>query len=69
MSENEAFLAMYAFLEEYYCRGKSDEIANLLSGLSLLQDGIMADAAMQEDWLDAVAKAKSGKVNASLYLS
>ena len=66
LSEKEAFLAMYAFLDAHYRRSPSDEIGSLLGSLSLLEDGQPADAAFLEDWRRAVENAKRGRVEASL---
>jgi len=56
LNENQAFQAMVLFLEEYYKRGKSDDIAMLLSSLILLEDGSTADPAMWGDWLQSIRK-------------
>ena len=56
LNENQAFQAMVLFLEEYYERGKSDDIAMLLSSLILLEDGSTADPAMWGDWLQSLRK-------------
>jgi hypothetical protein len=68
LTDKEAFLAMYSFLEAYYERGKSDDIGALLSGLSLLTDGGTADPGFWKDWLEAIGKAKHGSVDARLIL-
>lgn len=62
LSVREAYLCMVNFLEAYWERGErsSDDLANLLSGLPLLQDGLSSDPAMMSDWLDAV-RAVTGK--------
>jgi len=57
---------MYSFLENEYEMTKSDDIGNLLGGMSLLQDGGTADPAVKQDWEEAIKKAKTGEVNASL---
>ncbi|MBK7519238.1 MAG: hypothetical protein IPI75_03645 [Gammaproteobacteria bacterium] len=66
ISKEHAYLAMYAFLENYYSLTNSDDVGGLLSGLSLLSDGESADPASKSDWDEAVQKAISGKVNARL---
>jgi len=48
---------MYKFLDEYYKRGKSEDIAVLLGNLSLLDDGMSADPAMMEEWDEAYLEA------------
>ena len=55
---NQAYIAMYLFIEEQYQITKSDELAMMLSSMSLLQDGSTADPAMWEIWLEAVEKSK-----------
>ena len=67
-TDKEAFLAMYVFLEEYYKRTHSADVGGLLGGLSLLPDGGTTDPAAWRDWLQAIQKAKAGKVNAQLRL-
>jgi hypothetical protein len=39
MTPEQAYLAMFSFLEEHWRRGGSDELAMLLSSMSLLPDG------------------------------
>ena len=54
LSVKEAYRAMVAFLEAYYDRGKSEEIAVLLSSLAAGPDGRPMDPAHWRDWLTAV---------------
>nr|WP_320167305.1 hypothetical protein [uncultured Methylophaga sp.] len=68
ISKKEAYLAMYAFLDNYYSLTKSDDIAGLLGELSLLADGGSADPSAKSDWNEALQKALSGKVNAQLQI-
>ena len=56
LNEKQAFQAMVLFLEEYYRRGKSDDIAMLLSSLIMLEDGSTADPAMWSDWIQSINK-------------
>jgi hypothetical protein len=51
LNETSAYQAMHAFLEEYWKRGKSDEIAILLGSMQLMKDGKPADPALWSDWL------------------
>lgn len=69
LSEHEAYCAMYAFLEIWYSRSKSDEMANLLSGISLLPDGKPVDSALGEDWAQALAAVEAKSVDPSLRLT
>lgn len=48
-----AYKAMLKFLEEYYKRGKSDDIGALLGSLSFLNDGKIANPSMMNDWDEA----------------
>ena len=68
VSDKEAFLAMFAFLDDYYQRTGSDDVGGLLGSLSLLPDGGTADPATWQDWLKAVQKSKAGTVEAQLRL-
>ena len=47
----QSFLAMCKFLEMYWERGRSEEIAVLLGSLALQEDGEFADPALWEDWI------------------
>ena len=60
MTEQQAYAAMFHFLEEYWKRGKSDDIGGLLSSMLMLQDGSTADPAMANDWQQAVDYALKG---------
>ena len=66
LTNKQAFLAMYAFLEEYYESTNSDDIGGLLGSMSLLPDGGSADAAVQDEWNEAVEKVLNGQVNGKL---
>ncbi len=57
---DEAYAAMYRFLEHEYEMTGSDEIGGLLSSLSLLKEGGTADPAMWNDWIQAVNKVLNG---------
>ena len=61
----EAFLAMFAFLEIHFERFGPGEIGTVLSELNLLPDGGTVDPAAWNDWMKCVQKAKSGEVDAS----
>jgi len=63
---NEAYLAMYAFLEELYVKYGFDQFGGLLGSMSLLSDGSTADPAIWEDWIQCVQRVKGGDVDASL---
>jgi len=69
MSEHEAFLAMFAFLEAEYELSKSDGIGALLGTMSLLPDGQPSDPAIFEQWREACRKVERGEVNATLQIT
>jgi hypothetical protein len=57
MTPEQAYAAMYYFLEDYYGRGRSDEIGGMLGGMSLLGDSATANPAVKSDWQRAVERA------------
>jgi hypothetical protein len=61
MTAQQAYQAMYSFLEEYYKLTHADEIGAMLGGLSLLPDGLPADAGFRQDWLAAVQRVLSAE--------
>jgi hypothetical protein len=55
----EALRAMVSFLDAYWERGHpedSHELADLLSSLSILEDGYCADPALSEEWHQIVQR-------------
>ncbi|MEM8849090.1 MAG: hypothetical protein AAGE03_03550 [Pseudomonadota bacterium] len=69
LTMKEACRAMFAYLSKWYDTTGSDEIGALLGSMSLVEDDDRpADPAIWSDWLECVAAAKSGKVDASLQL-
>jgi len=55
LSTLKAFKAMQKFLERYYQRTDSNDVAVLLSGMLPSHDETMTmDSAAWEDWLDAI---------------
>jgi hypothetical protein len=69
LSPQQAFLAMYSFLDAHYQRSKADDVGALLSSMSLLLDGRPADPAVESDWAAAVQAAMSGSVEAAMRLA
>jgi len=65
LSHKDAYVAMFAFLEEHYKRTGSDDIGSLLSGLCLMQDSMPMDQAYWNDWEKAVESATNGEVRKS----
>ena len=66
LTEQQAYLAMFAFLEAEYRLTSSDEIGALLGSMSLLPDGSPADPAVKEQWTEALATALGDRVDATL---
>jgi len=69
LTTKEAFLAAFAFIEDRYNIIRSDDLANMLSDMSLLSDCNTADPAVWHEWCAAVEKAKSGEVDARVKLT
>jgi hypothetical protein len=67
ITSEQAYAAMYDFLEDYYNRGHSDEIGGMLGGMSLLGDGGTADPAVRSHWQRALQRAMT-EGNAGLAL-
>jgi hypothetical protein len=68
LSPDQAYLAMFAFLQSYWERGRSEDIAGLLGSMSLLEDGSPADPALASDWKDAIRLAAGGRVDSKARL-
>lgn len=68
LTEQQAYLAMFRFLEDIYESTKSDDIGGLLGSMSVLADGAPADSAIMADWASAVRAALDGNVDASMRL-
>jgi len=65
----EAYAAMYKYLEHEYEMTGSDEIGGMLGSMSLLEDGSTADPAVWSDWMQAVEKILSGDDNIKLHIT
>ncbi|MDQ1813813.1 hypothetical protein RBA41_10900 [Massilia sp. CCM 9210] len=65
LTSQQAYLAMFAFLEEEFKLTGSDEIGSLLGGMSLLANGDPVDLAVIEQWNLAVQVALTGEVDAN----
>lgn len=61
LNEEEAFEAMSDFLEKYYQRTNSDDIACVLSDIAFLGKKETADPAAWHDWIDSVNKVLNQK--------
>jgi hypothetical protein len=66
LTVEEAYKAMFNYLENLYFQTKSDDLGGFLGSMSLLPDGKPADPAIWEDWLKSVSKSKSG-LNINLF--
>ena len=66
LTPDQAYLAMYSFLDAHYQRTKSDDIGALLGSMSFLPGGSTADPAVAVEWQEAVRAATSGSVDAAL---
>ena len=63
LTVQQAFLAMFNFLEIHFERLGPGEIGTVLSEISLLPDGGTLDPAAWDDWMNSVRKAKNGEVD------
>ena len=66
LTSQQAFLAMYSFLDAHYQRSKADDVGALLGSMSLLRDGRPVDPAVESDWNAAVQAAVTGSVSAAM---
>jgi hypothetical protein len=69
LTDQQAYLAMFAFLEAHYSRTGSEDVGALLGDLSLLPDGSPADPAVKSDWAKAIADARAGRISANTRLA
>ena len=65
LTQEQAYLAMFSFLDKQFALG-CEELGGILGSMSLLPDGTPADPALASDWRDAVVAAVSGQVGAKL---
>ena len=63
LTVEEAYMAMFAYLEKFYDLTGSDDIGSLLGSMSVFSNGRVVDSALWQDWLDAVTKAQAGEVD------
>lgn len=69
LSLQEAYAAMYRFLEHEYEMTGSDEIGGMLGSMSLLEDGGTADPAVWSGWIQSVEKVVAGDDDINLHIS
>ena len=67
LTQEQAYLAMFSFLDKQFSLG-CEELGAILGSMSLLPDGTPADPAFASDWHDAVVAAVSGQVDVKLSL-
>ena len=63
ITSQEAYAAMYGFLERFNATYKSDDVAILLSGLAIASDGKSMDEAYLQEWSECLEKAKCGEID------
>ncbi|XLZ71900.1 hypothetical protein ABT364_08000 [Massilia sp. SR12] len=54
LDPQQAYLAMFKFLEKYYELSNSGEVGALLGSMAVLEDGKPLDPAMWDEWMDAI---------------
>jgi hypothetical protein len=57
----QAYAAMFYFIETYYNRGPNDELAMMLGSMALWSDGRPGDNALWNDWLNAIERARTDR--------
>ncbi len=68
LTADQAYAAMYYFLDQFYSRSGITDLGSLLGDMSLLPDGQPADSAVVEDWQEAVQFALRGGKAGNLVL-
>lgn len=63
LTSDQAYEAMFRFLERLYEKTGSDYLGGLLGGMALLDDGNSADPAYKSEWLNAVEDVLEGRVD------
>lgn len=61
LTTDQAYRAMFSFLEKYYEATGADDVGALLGSMNLLEDGRPADSAIWTDWCNAVQQALARK--------
>ncbi len=69
ITTDQAYAAMYAFLERFNETYRSDDISNLLHGLSTHSDGCPMDAAHTIDWTECIEKARKGEIDTKIRMT
>lgn len=68
LTEKEAYLAMFYYLEHLYDLTGSDYLGGLLGSMMLLEENVTADPALWKNWQNAVEKALEGSGDQSIKL-
>jgi hypothetical protein len=68
LTDEQAYAAMFYFIEQLYKRTKSDELGGLLGSMAVLKDGFPADPAIIQEWQEAVQYVLKGGTSGSLTL-
>ncbi len=68
LSAEQAYKAMFLFLDKYYQDTKSDDVGSLLGGMALLADGTPADSAYAEEWQECIAHVLNGEAEDTVKL-
>jgi hypothetical protein len=58
LTVEQAYRAMLAFLEHEVALTESSDLADLLAGYRLDEDGRTSDPALWDEWLEAVGRAR-----------
>ena len=61
MTEEQAYKAMFFYLDAYFERNPNAALGSVLGDLQLLEDGKPADPAVTQDWMQAVQQATGSK--------
>ena len=69
LTDEQAYAAMFRFLEQFYDRTKSDDIGGLLGDMAIMPDGGNANPVVRRDWEDAIRYALDGGKAGCLALS
>lgn len=60
LTAEESYKAMYIFLSRLHDMTHSEDLAGFLGSMATLDDGRPVDAAIWEDWIEAIEEVKKG---------
>lgn len=66
MNQEQAYRAMFHFMEKYYAQTQAEDIGILLGSMQLLPDGSPADPALWSDWLAAINESRMPRRDVAL---